>query len=508
MGCVIGVAIRYLLYVAGLPNYLEEHLELNSPMTSHQRLKEGLFLLSSGVSPYMGDTCHHPPLLLILLSPLRDRPALAHLVLVTLVDLAIALLLRWLAVQYAAAKAQAGKPWAEASVRLVDPSKSKLASANIALEDVVSPAFVGLLYLLNPFTIASCLALSMQNVHHLAFVGAVCLAGSGRGGAAAAVLALALYVCPFTPILLLVPCAYLSFVQREAASGVEVDDGYKYRRSKDCSFLEPAFLLYLVQFGVTVFVLFMLLMGSSVTAMGGDLHFLQASFASILTVRDLTPNVGIFWYITIEVFDRYRALFILAFQGHILFYSAPLHLRIGRHRPIGPWLHCAAAIGIITLFKPYPTASDYGLMVSVLLVQVELIREAEKMFAFLLSGLLLGISMFPTMSAVWLTRNAGNANFLYNMTLIINVFGCLLLTEWLRAGQKLRMRRHISAFCRGIIFEAADHVVEGKTSGSGNSDGVAVAGTPLPDKVGATEAEEEADSSGLRHRPAAGPLKG
>lgn len=54
---------------ARAPAMLEEHLELNSPITSHlrslafrawgcdMRLKEGLFLLENGVSPYAGDTC-------------------------------------------------------------------------------------------------------------------------------------------------------------------------------------------------------------------------------------------------------------------------------------------------------------------------------------------------------------------------------------------------------------------------------------------------------------------
>lgn len=32
-----------------------------------------------------------------------------------------------------------------------------------------------------------------------------------------------------------------------------------------------------------------------------------------------------------------------------------------------------------------------------------------------------GLSMVPTMVAVWLGRNAGNANYLYNMTLVVNV---------------------------------------------------------------------------------------
>merc|ERR1711920_135675 len=125
----------------------------------------------------------------------------------------------------------------------------------------------------------------------------------------------------------------------------------------------------------------------------------------------------------------------------------------------GPWLHCAAAIGILMMFKPYPTASDIGLMLSVMLVQAEILHESEQTFAFLMSGLLFGLCMFPTMSAVWLSRNAGNANFLYNMTLVINVFGCLLLAEWIRGGIKLRRRQHVSSFCRELVLGMAERAV-------------------------------------------------
>ena len=40
---------------------------------------------------------------------------------------------------------------------------------------------------------------------------------------------------------------------------------------------------------------------------------------------------------------------------------------------------CVEAVGIITIFKPYPTAGDYGLMLSMLLIQFELIQDPEEL---------------------------------------------------------------------------------------------------------------------------------
>lgn len=470
-GCVLAILLRYFLFFAGAPSYVEEQLTLTTPVTSFLRLKEGLFLLDGGTSPYAGGTCHHPPLLLLILFPLRHSPALVHFTLVVAIDVAIALLLRLLAVKFLAAKARAGRSWMEASIARppTKDDKGELKGAlplslDVAPEnfEAVSPAFVGLSYLFNPFVIFSCLAFSLQNIHHLAVCAAIALAGCGRGGPAAAMLAVALYVCPWTPIVLVLPVAYLAYERGLASTGEDASaEASAYSRSKDSLVGDWCFVKYLVFFSVGVVLLFGCLLGASVAAMEGQLHFLQAAFLSVLSVQDLTPNVGLFWYIFIEVFDRYRMLFLIAFHAHVLFYAVPLHLRLGCHRPIGPWLQCAAAVGILTIFKPYPTAGDYGLMLSMLLIHFELIRECEKAFAFLLSGLLFGLVMFPTMTLVWLGRNAGNANFAYNMTLVVTVFASLLLSEWIKAGMRLRRRQRIAGFCKQIVLGVADDVVSG-----------------------------------------------
>jgi len=453
--CLCGVLVRFLLYHAGAPTYLEEHLELTNPTTSYVHLKECLFLLDAGTSPYEGGTCRYPPLLLFLLYPLRHSPRLAHFTFVVVVDVVVALLLRLLVVRYMTARRRYSSAWADAARNPKDFSfEASKSCTSSGLEDVISPAFVGLSYLLNPFTIASCLAHSFQNVQHLAFISAVVFAAGGRGGAAAGAVALALYVCPYTPIVLVVPVAYLAFKQRGCATA-PVED-LKYVRSKDKALFERPFVGYLIRFAVVVGVLFCCLLGASLALMGGSSHFIQASFISVLTVQDFTPNVGIWWYIFIEVFDRYRALFLVAFHGHILFYPLPLHLRLAQQGPSGAWVACVAATGIIMLYKPYPTASDFGLVLSMMLVHPDLISEAKTMFAFLLSGLTFGLSMFPSMAAVWLTRNAGNANFLYNMTLVVNIFGSLLLCEFVKSGMMLRRRQNTSAFCRGVISDVVE----------------------------------------------------
>jgi len=474
MGCVVGVALRLLLFLSGVTAYLEEHIEFTSPMTSQMQLREGLFLLYGGSSPYAGGTCHTPPLLLLLLAPLRDLGPWAQFVLVTLVDVMVAHLLRMLAEEYKRARVAAGRPWAEASVK---PSALSAAStgsdaarlAASAPEDVVSPTFVGLSYLLSPLNIACCLALSLQNIHHLLVCSALLLAGKGQVGSSAAMLALTFYVFPISPLLLLLPCAYLCFAKRRGTLDSQQGQTLQYRKSREETVVGMGFFWFAVCFTIAVAVLFVSLMAASVLLMDGSLDFLDASFFSWVTLQELTPNVGIFWYMFIEVFDRYRMLFLIVFHCHILFYLVPLHVRIGRHAPVGPWLQSTAAVSILTIFKAYPTAGDFGLMLSMLLIHFELIQECQNTFVFLMSGLLFGLAMFPTMSAVWLGRNAGNANFLYNMTLVVTIFSSLLISEWLKAGMRLRRRMRMTAFCQEVLMDALGEALDTKTSATAKS---------------------------------------
>ncbi|CAK9080046.1 unnamed protein product [Durusdinium trenchii] len=454
LGSAVGITLRYALYFARVPEMLEEHLELNSPITSHVRLKEGLFFLENGISPYAGDTCHTPPLVLLLLQLFHHVSPLVHFTALVLVDVVTALLLRKLAVFYRIARQEAGVRWAEASAPMGMAAKEAA-----GIEDVISPAFVGLFYLLNPLTIASCVALSLQNLQHLVFAFAIVAAAAGKGGLSAIGVALSLYVCPFTAVLLILPCAALAHQQSLSARKARDWETGAYSPSWQQRIMNCGFIGYCVFFASLTLGLFACLLGASAAAMGGELQFFEACFVSVIAVRDLTPNTGLFWYMFTEVFQRYYLLFIFAFHAHILFYSVPLHLRLGCYAPTGTFIHCGAALGMICLFKPYPTASDYGLMLSAMLVQAELIKESQQYFAFLLSGVMFGLSMVPTMVAVWLGRNAGNANYMYNMTLIVNVFGSLTLSQWVKAGLRLRKRQHSLAYFRQLVLDIVDEVV-------------------------------------------------
>ena len=43
-------------------------------------------------------------------------------------------------------------------------------------------------------------------------------------------------------------------------------------------------------------------------------EWIKPVYLFTLTVPDLTPNVGLFWYFFIEIFDHFKSFFLFIFQ--------------------------------------------------------------------------------------------------------------------------------------------------------------------------------------------------
>jgi hypothetical protein len=91
-------------------------------------------------------------------------------------------------------------------------------------------------------------------------------------------------------------------------------------------------------------------------------NFVPAVFMTPLTLPDLTPNPGLWWYFFIEMFDAFREFFLGVFWLHMLSYSVPFALRFSRQPLAGVLL----MMGVIAIFQPYANAGDVGAWLSAL----------------------------------------------------------------------------------------------------------------------------------------------
>ena len=95
---------------------------------------------------------------------------------------------------------------------------------------------------------------------------------------------------------------------------------------------------------------------------GGSWEFLSSTYGAHLLLPDLTPNVGLWWYFFIEMFDSFREFFLGVFWLHLGAYVGGLCFRLRKQ----PLFIIATMLGIFAVFKPYPSISDTSLYLAIL----------------------------------------------------------------------------------------------------------------------------------------------
>ncbi len=82
----------------------------------------------------------------------------------------------------------------------------------------------------------------------------------------------------------------------------------------------------------------------------GSWEFLPSTYGVQLTLSDLTPNIGLWWYFFIEMFDSFRSFFLAVFWLHLSSYVGGVTVRIRRQ----PLVAITLLTGVFAIFKPYP----------------------------------------------------------------------------------------------------------------------------------------------------------
>ncbi|SGY15222.1 BQ5605_C013g07291 [Microbotryum silenes-dioicae] len=422
-----GAALRLALSTTSLPEILQDRNELVTPITSFTRckhslhwstLQEGFYLVNTlKQDPYLGGSFHHPPLLLLLsqlVSP-KTRPLFAHLAW-TATDLVTAYYLARVAQRRSKEAVlkddeQLWSPSSVAALYVILP----LAEHNVPGS---FPSFFEQRYCLHPFSIATGLSLSTQVFSHHFVVLALLSAIQGTSfstlpffrNAYSAVFAISI-ASHFSlyPVLLLPPLVVLAHRQNPRSTSI----------ARAAIFASAAFVSHqAVVLGLSYY-------------LAGSWNFFSSVYGVILTIPDLTPNIGISWYFFIEMFDHFRAFFVGVFQIHVLIYVAPLTFAFRSD----PMFTLVLMVGIIALFKSYTALGDFALWHAVLALYSELASHITRPLVYF--GLTLyALALLPSFHHLWLYSGSGNANFFYASTLVWAIGQGGLLIEVLDAKLK------------------------------------------------------------------------
>lgn len=380
--------LRLVLFAffPGLPDLLTARVELSTAVTSFKRLQEGLFLYNHNVSPYDGGVYHQAPLLLPLFSLLPDPatyPIFAY-ILYIIVDLLSADALYKIA--------ESGE--ASASRLFTSARKERKWSGYI----------VAALFLFNPFTIATCMARPTNVFTTCAILHAIAKAVAGNPFTSMLALSFATYLSMY-PILLLPPLILLAYDRQHASNRISS---------------LPQFSV--VNIAAVALQLSILFLGSYL--LSGSWEFLASTYGIQLTLTDLTPNVGLWWYFFVEMFDSFRAFFLGVFWLHLSCYVGGLSIRL-RPQPLAV---LTLLLGIFAIFKPYPSVADTTLFLGM----VPLFRHVFPLLRYTFvttSTVLYSTFLGPAFYYLWIYAGSGNANFFYAITLVWSLGQSLLVSD-------------------------------------------------------------------------------
>ncbi|XP_027478447.1 phosphatidylinositol glycan anchor biosynthesis class U protein isoform X3 [Zalophus californianus] len=325
---VVAVTVRAALFRSSLAEFISERVEVVSPLNSWKRVVEGLSLLDLGVSPYSGAVFHETPLIIYLFHFLIDYAELVFMITDALTAIAL-----YFAIQDFN-KVVFKKQKLLLELDQYAPDVAELIRTPMEMRYI--PLKVALFYLLNPYTILSCVAKSTCAVNNtlIAFFILTTIKVPDafkvlnfletQGGSAflsAIFLALATYQSLY-PLTLFVP-GLLYLLQRQYIP-------VKVKSKAFWIFSWEYAMMYVGSLVVIICLSFFLL---------SSWDFIPAVYGFILSVPDLTPNIGLFWYFFAEMFEHFSLFFVCVFQINVFFYTIPLAIKLNPEKYLCPRLH-------------------------------------------------------------------------------------------------------------------------------------------------------------------------
>jgi len=388
------VIIRQVLVAGG---WFLARPEVSTPLNSWSRLTEGVHLHQSGLSPYSGVVFHETPLALLVFSIFGKNTAYTSWVFI-LGDLLTSFLLSKVG-EVVAKQRLIDQEIASSAGLYHKESTSLLASLSTTL---TIPRLLCLSYLLNPYVIASCVAMTSTVWTNLMLATFLLSLVTSNQVIACVSLSLATYQSLY-PAILLVPLC-LKLVQ-------------------DSPNVSPINTVLTILGMFFTFLASLLFLSAEIC---GDWSFLNSVYGFILTVPELTPNMGIFWYFFTEMFDHFRVFFVWTFQLNLLLYVAPLSIKFPSH----PLLLSTTMIGLIAVFKSYPSTGDVGFFLSLLPLFSHLLPFMKQTF-IILCMLLATTVLAPIAWQLWIYNNSANANYYFAINLVYSTAQIFLITDLL-----------------------------------------------------------------------------
>uniref|UniRef100_A0A183G126 GPI transamidase subunit PIG-U n=1 Tax=Heligmosomoides polygyrus TaxID=6339 RepID=A0A183G126_HELPZ len=178
--------------------------------------------------------------------------------------------------------------------------------------------------------------------------------------------------------------------------------------------------------------------------------FIEDTYEFILRVDDLTPNVGLVWYFFTQVFEHFRAFYLMVFQVNLLVYVVPLILSLRKDAH----LHLVISLLLVAVFSSYPTLNDASVYMA-LLPMLEKYKKYPRYTLMVAGSLVTCVVLMPVMWHMWIVVGSGNANFYFAVTLIYNVAQIYLMIDLMFAY----FRREADEISASLVTDKTNFVL-------------------------------------------------
>ena len=177
---------------------------------------------------------------------------------------------------------------------------------------------------------------------------------------------------------------------------------------------------YIIAFVATMFILYAI-------SYQINPYFIENVIFACVLFKEQYPNIGLWWYFFIEMFQEYRNFFKFVFNGYCYIFTIPIYLRFKNY----PLQAAVILFTWITMFKPYPSIGELGLILTVFVSLFDMYIVDNKLIMWLL--VIHSLVLLPVFYHLWITVGSGNSNFFYAMTLVYVVSIALILLGMIKS---------------------------------------------------------------------------
>lgn len=404
---LLGLASRFVVSIT-FGESLRQRVEVTTPISDWKRAHEAVHLLNSGLDPYSDNLFHEYPISLqfykIILNYFNIDITFA------LTDVFTAIILKYSVINQMKVDNE----------RAVNQFATK--SSNL----------VYLIYLFSPLTIITSAARSTSTYTNflIALISLILFMKPFRASTCVLCAILACNNIHLSTIVIPIFLCQEFYSHRISQSESQSNEKQKlkyYERSDFYSSLSTSFIICLAS------ILTLLL--TSYLVMDNSWSFIRATYLYVLTVQDLTPNIGMFWYFFTEMFDHFLDFFTWVVQINAFIHVVPLSISLRD----SPFFLLYVIILTSTIFQPYPNLAHIGLLTS-------LLPQHRHLFAHMNHGLKISCTLitcmclWPVFWHLWIMTGTANSNFYFGATAAFVAALILLLSDLLNAHNYIKAK--------------------------------------------------------------------